>query len=135
MLGILLAQRQTWLADLLPNGGADRYVGLFSAMPDAAGVGGTEATGASYARVLHNAWHTSVTDVNTARRANTGTITFPVLTGDLTVRGWGIWDASVAGNLKAFGYLRTSDGKPVVLYLAADDEPLFGDSELQVGIS
>lgn len=131
--GIPLAARQTFLTAQLPNGGPT-YAALFSTMPDRAGVGGVEAAGSGYARVAHTAWVNSTLEGFVARRANVGAVTFATLTGDLTVVGWGIYDAPTAGNLLAFGLLRNVDGKAHVFSLASGDEPAFQDGQLILGI-
>jgi hypothetical protein len=130
--GIPLAQRQVELGRLIPNG-VDSYVGLFSGLPSTSGTGGTEATGSGYARVAHSRWAFDVTG-SIIRRINVGVITFPDLTAQLSVRGWGIWDAASGGNLLAFGLLRTGGGAPIVHTMSATDTPRFSHGELRVGI-
>lgn len=129
--GIPLALRQSWLTASVPSGSPSE-VGLFSSMPDRAGIGGTECSGSGYARVSHSAWRNSPISGYIARRANTGPIEFATLTGDLTAIGWGIWNGS--GTLVAFGLLRNADGLPQIFSLAAGDQPRFSDGELQWGI-
>ena len=124
--------KRTLLATVLPNG-TPRYVGLFSSMPGADGVGGTELSGSGYARVSHSTWTTAVTG-HVVRRMNVGAIQFPEFTGDLSARGFGIWDAATAGNLQAFGYIRNAGGQPVIMAFAATDEPRFLPLELVAGI-
>ena len=131
--GIPLADRLQFLTDQVPNG-SDSYVALFTTLPNRAGVGGVEATGSGYARVAHNAWVNGVVADFIARRRNVGQVTFPALTDDLTVIGWGIYDAAVAGNLRAFGVLRNADSQPRVFSLASGDQPQFLSGELQFGI-
>lgn len=86
------------------------YVALFTAAPSDAG-GGTEVTGGSYARVQRDPgdanWAaTSGTDGQTS---NVAAITFPAPTADWgTVTHYGIFDASVGGNLIVHGALNNS---------------------------
>jgi hypothetical protein len=131
--GIPLSARQAFLAQQLPNG-TPSYVGLFTSMPTRAGVGGTEASGSGYARVAHSSWRSSVFGGFVARRHNNGEIRFGALTGDLTVVGWGAWDAAADGNLLAFGLLRDDDGNARVWELAELDTPGWPDGLLIVGI-
>lgn len=131
--GIPLAARQAFLAQQLPNGVAS-YVGLFTSMPTRAGVGGTEASGSGYARVSHASWRSSVHAGFVARRHNNGEVRFAALTDDLTVVGWGAWNAASGGTLLAFGLLRNEDGDARVWELAALDTPGWPDGELVVGI-
>lgn len=120
------------LATVLPNG-TPRYIGLFSSMPSSAGVGGTELSGSGYDRVAHSTWSTAVAG-HVVRRMNVGAVQFPLLTGDLSARGWGAWDAASGGNLMAFGYIRNAGGQPVIMTFAANDEPRFLPLELVAGI-
>ncbi len=131
--GFPLAARQEFMIQQLPNG-VDRYIALFSTMPDRAGRGGVEAVGSGYVRVVHDAWRNIVVGGFIARRANVGEVIFATLTGDLTVVGWGAYDLAVGGELQAFGLLRNADSKARVFDLALGDDPTFLDGELQVGI-
>lgn len=92
---------------------ATLYVGLFTTLPADTGSGGTpangtEASGTSYARVAvtsASGW-SAISTVNTTQRhiTNAGTITFPQAGGSWgTIIGYGIWDASTAGNLICYG--------------------------------
>ena len=121
------------LAAVLPNGTA-RYVALLTTLPAADGTGEVEATGSSYARKSYSAWLTSVSSGITYRK-NNGAIEFTALTGALTgVLGWAIYDASTAGNLLAFGYIRDSSGAAVTKNFVNTDQPRFLDQELKVGL-
>lgn len=76
------------------------FLGLFTALPTIAG-GGTEMTGGSYARTA------TAGDWNAAASgANTNSTAISVVGNAGTVVGWGIWDASSAGNLLLFGPLQ-----------------------------
>lgn len=91
------------------------YVGLFTTLPgDTGSTGapsdGTEVTAANgYARVsvgTMSTWLSASSVVNTTgrHRTNANTITFPAASGSWgTVVGYGLWDASTAGNLWAYG--------------------------------
>jgi hypothetical protein len=73
------------------------YVGLMTAAPDE-GSAGTEVSGGSYAR-------TAVTFTAPASGAieNNADVVFPTPTADWgTVVGWGLFDASTAGNMLYF---------------------------------
>ena len=131
--GLPLAQRLAFLRTLVPNNGST-YVGLFAVMPARSGIGGTECSGSSYARVLHQAWREVVVAEFVARRANVGEIRLPQLTGDLEAAGWGIWSASTGGTLLAFGLTRQANGQATVFEFAQDDTPRFISGELQFGI-
>lgn len=128
--GIPLAQRLAWLRALLPNGTA-AYVGLYTAMPSRAGVGGVQA---GLTRVAHSDWRDVVVGGFVARRANSGEVRFATLAADLTVVGWGVWNALTNGDLLAFGILRNSDGQSRTFNLGAGDDPVFTDGSLQVGL-
>jgi len=131
--GIPLAAREAFLVQQLPNG-IPSFIALYSTMPDRAGVGGVEAVGSGYARVSHSNWRGLVVGGFIARRTNVGDVVFAALTGDLTVVGWGAYDAAVDGELLAFGLLRNADGKARTFDLATGDDPTFLNGELQVGI-
>jgi hypothetical protein len=97
-----------------PTQPTNLFVGLFTALPGDTGSGGapsdgTEATGNGYARVsitAASAW-SAISTVNTTQRhiTNSAQITFPAASGGWggNIVGWGIWDASSAGNLLFYG--------------------------------
>lgn len=121
------------LAANLP-GGTNRYVALFTTLPDTDGTGGVECTGSSYARVLHTAWTNAVADDITYRK-NNGTIEFAALSDVLSgVVGWGIFDALTNGNLIAFGEVRDVSAVAVTKDFVAGDQPRFLDQELKVAV-
>lgn len=135
MSGLTDYGEQQALIALLPNG-TNVYVGFFTVQPTADdGTGGTEANGSGYARKSHNAWvNTAVAPVT--YRVNNGAITFTALTADLVgCVGWGIWDASVAGNLVAFGPLLDSGGNEITKTFTSGNQPQFLDQELKVGLN
>jgi hypothetical protein len=86
------------------------WVGLFTATPSDAG-GGTEVSGASYARVAvprsgSPGWTAASGSLGTT--TNNSTITFPTATGAWgVVTQFGIFDASTGGNLVYWGDLTT----------------------------
>ena len=131
-LGLPVTEKRACLAAALPNG-TDRYVGLFTGLPDATGVGGVEASGSNYARTIINSWSFEVLQ-QVVRRVNSSPVVFPTLDGDLTVVGWGVWDDATGGDLRAFGRVRTVGGSPITFELASGDTPRFLVGELQVGI-
>lgn len=90
------------------------YVGLFTTLPADTGssgspADGTEVSGNSYARVsvgTLSSWLGSISTVNTSQRhrVSANDITFPEATGSWgTIVGYGVWDASTAGNLWFYG--------------------------------
>jgi hypothetical protein len=95
------------------------YVGLSTTTPDGTGTAGTgsfaEVTGGSYARVTVANNTTSFGAVSAATtaaisRTNATVVTFPAATANWgTVTHVGIFDASTAGNLLAFGALTASN--------------------------
>ena len=99
---------------------ANIYVALSTADPLDDGSGIAEPVGASYARVVMDAWDAA------ASRAteNTNKITFPQSTGDWgTITHWAIYDAITGGNFLAHGDFTTSKAAPTGtnLYVAAGD--------------
>ena len=88
------------------------FVGLYTTAPTADdGTGSTEVSGNAYARVSTGAadWNSaSAGDPTVIDNANA--ITFPTASGGNwgTVVAFGLFDASTAGNLIAFGTLTTS---------------------------
>lgn len=78
------------------------YVALFTVTPTSQG-GGTEVTGGSYARVLHNGWN-AATSADPSVVTNNGEILFPQATADWgTVVAGAVFDASTGGNMLAWG--------------------------------
>jgi hypothetical protein len=118
------------------TGPTSLYVGLYTANPTDTG-GGTEVTGGSYARVavsssLANWAGTQAAASTTASSgtggttSNNGTITFPTPSADWgTITGFGIFDASSAGNLLIYGSLGTSKS-----VLNGDLGPVFQAAQL-----
>lgn len=75
---------------------ANTYLGLFTAVPSDSSAG-TEVTGSSYARKSTTASDWTLTGSSIT---NAGDLSFPTVTGSAyTVVGWGVFDASTAGNL------------------------------------
>ena len=79
------------------------YVALYTVAPDDTG-GGTEVSGGGYAR-QSMAFGTAAS----GSISNSGSVEFPTATADYgTVVAMGLFDASSAGNLLAYGDLTTS---------------------------
>jgi hypothetical protein len=103
-----------FLTDAAYTPPATMYIALFTTLPTADdGTGGTEVTGGSYARVSTAAadWSAAVAGSAGApsTKTNTATKTFATATANWgTVVGFGLYDASSAGNILAFGSLTTS---------------------------
>jgi len=98
------------------------YVALYTVAPTDAG-GGTEVSGGSYARKLHNSWDAAAGGAT----ANTGAITFDQATGDWgTVVAFGIFDALSGGNLLAWADLTANKA------IASGDTAQFAAGELDV---
>jgi hypothetical protein len=134
MSGLTDYAEQAALEALLPNG-TNVWAGFFTILPtDDDGTGGTEASGSGYARKEHQAWiNTSSGDIT--YRVNNGAIEFDALTADLEdIVGWGIWDASVAGNMIAFGPLLDVGGNEITKTFTNGNQPRFVDQELKVGL-
>ena len=130
--GIPVTEKRACLSAILPNG-VPRYAGLFTGLPDAAGLDGVEAVGSGYARVLVSGWSFEVIG-HVVRRVNNAAIVFPTLTGPLTIVGWGVWDAATDGELKAFGRTLVAKGVPLSFALEEDDTPRFLAGEFRVGL-
>ena len=81
------------------------YVALFVGSPLDTGAGGAEVSTNNYSRVLHEAWDAA----SSGATENTGTITFPTASGSWgTVDYFAIFDASLEGNMLAWGQLTAS---------------------------
>lgn len=114
--------RALMLAGVLPAG-VDRYVALYLGNPAQAGV---ELTLTGYARVAHQNWSTSVPDVGQSARTNASQIVFPTITQAGDADYWGIFDASVAGNLLRFGPITDFIGAPTpVVFSGIGEEARF----------
>jgi hypothetical protein len=134
MSGLTDLAEQAALGVLLPNG-IDVWIGFFTALPPTNdGTGGTEASGSGYARKEHQAWiNTAFGDIT--YRVNNGAIEFDALTADLEdIVGWGIWDASVAGTLIAFGPILDVAGNEITKTFTNGNQPRFIDQELKIGL-
>jgi len=81
---------------------ATLYIGLYTAAPSDTG-GGTEVSGTGYAR------QSSGFTTSGATTSNTGAVEFPTAGSNWgTITHVGVFDASTAGNLLAYGALTTS---------------------------
>jgi hypothetical protein len=96
---------------------ATMYIALSTTTPTEAGGNFTEPSTGSYARVSTTAadWG-AASGTAPATKANTATKTFPAATADWSsganMTHFGLYDASTAGNLLAWGLLGTA--KPVL---------------------
>jgi hypothetical protein len=96
---------------------ATMYLALSSTTPTEAGGNFTEPSGGAYARVSTAAadWG-AATGTAPATKSNTAVKTFPTATADwvagVNLTHFGLFDASTAGNLLAWGALGTA--KPVL---------------------
>lgn len=86
------------------------YAALFTTSPNTeTGAGGTEVTGGSYARVAITNNSTNFPAASAGSKSNGTTITFATPTaGWGTVVGFGLYDASTAGNLLVSAALTVS---------------------------
>lgn len=103
------------LAEIFPQG-TSRWVGLWLVLPDEGGVGGTESI---LVRQEVSRWIT--VDGN---RLCEQRIAWAI-DDSMTVVGFGVWDASVAGNLLAFGELQLEVGVPRTFKLSPGDTAQF----------
>ncbi len=111
-----------------PTAPTNTYVALFTANPTNAG-GGTEVTGGSYARVAvaSSGW-SALTGTSPTAISNSAQITFPAATASWgTIIGWGLYDASTAGNL-LFWNTTTS------LAVASGQQPYIAASGLTIDV-
>lgn len=90
---------------------ANLHIGLHSAYPNEAGTG-AELSGNGYARVSVTNNTTNWPNYSDPTKSNGTTITFPTATGNwLEAVAVSVWDASVAGNMLARGWLGSDAGK------------------------
>ena len=98
------------------------YVALYTVAPTDAG-GGTECTGGSYARKIHEAWDAAASGAT----ENTGAITFVEATASWgTLVAFALFDAITAGNMLAWGDLSVSKA------VGSGDTASFADGELDI---
>lgn len=86
---------------------ATLYLALFTTLPNDAGSGGTEVSGGGYARkdITNNT--TNFPNASGGVKSNGAAFTFSAATIPWgTIKGWGLYDASSAGNLIMKGLLR-----------------------------
>jgi hypothetical protein len=101
------------------------YVGLYTAMPNDDGTGGTECSGGGYARVAVTNNLANWPAASGGTKANANTIQFPTATlGWGTVVGFGLFTASSGGTPQLADELTTP--RPVL----AGDDPRFLAGEL-----
>lgn len=119
------------LSRILPPGQAV-YAALLTSPPDKHGEGGTEAIYSGYARVLHTDWayHKDLLD---SYISNTGSIVFPAVTGSaITAQWWGLFLASVGGDLMAAGPVLNLGGVVYPQFLSVGDQARFLDDALKI---
>jgi hypothetical protein len=99
---------------------ATAYVALFTTNDNDANSAAVEVSGGSYARVAvtsslanwagtQSAGSTTASSGTGATTSNNNAITFPAPTGNWgTITGWGVFDASSAGNLLFYAALNAS---------------------------
>lgn len=104
---------------------ATRYLALFVADPTDANITANEVSGAWYARVSTGSWDSPTDGVTT----NNGTIQYnPVVGNQVSISHWGVYDASVAGNLLYSGAFATPKTFNV------DDFPVVGPGDLDISL-
>jgi hypothetical protein len=114
------------------------YIALFTTLPGADGTGGIETSYTSYARVAVTDWQTLTVGTTTVRRQNVGAIEMVAVgLGDpgVTIVGWGIYDASSAGNLRHFGPLRNAAGTEQPQALVVGGQLRWADGTFKVQFS
>lgn len=90
---------------------ATLHIGLHSAYPNEAGTG-AELSGNNYSRVAVTNNTTNWPNYSGDTKSNGTTITFPTASGNwLEAVAVSVWDASVAGNMIARGWLGSDGGK------------------------
>jgi hypothetical protein len=123
--------RALMLAGVLPAG-TNRYVALYLGNPAQTGV---ELTLTGYARVAHQDWTTSIPGVGQSARANASPIQFPTITQAGSADYWGIFDASVAGNLLRFGPVTDLLGAPTpVVFSGIGEEARFFTGTIVISV-
>ena len=101
-----------WFANTALPVGPPTHIGLFTVTPIDAGTGGTEVTGGAYARQAYaknsTNWGSSTGGAPSTIQ-NEVAVTFPEATANWgTVKSWGYFDASTAGNLLFYADLDTN---------------------------
>lgn len=103
------------------------YIALFQTVPNDAGTGGLEVSGGSYARVAAANNSTVWPNASGGTKTNGTTLTFPSATASWgTVNGYGIYDASTAGNLLFWATLAAT------LTIGSGTTPFFSPSALSI---
>lgn len=132
MSGMTVYEQKRYFSEAFPNG-TDVYVGLFTTLPNAAGEGGVECSEAWYARKAHQDWLSRVVGTATVRRENVGAIEIDdvdIGSPDVTIVGWGIFDALTDGNLRWSGPLRNAAGVEAEKTLVATNQLRWTEGEL-----
>lgn len=109
------------------------YVALFTTLPDEDGTNGVEVNGAGYARVQHGpsdaTWAAPVGGDGVF--SNVGSIQFGSPTANWgTIVGFGLYDASTAGNLLIADTLSQS-----VIVSSGDPAPAFAEGALTISFA
>ena len=109
------------------------YVALFITLPNEAGTGGTEVTGAGYARIQcgpgASFWSAPV--AGNGISSNLGAVQFGGPTANWgTLTGFGLYDAVTAGNLLVFAALT-----PTVTVNNNDPAPVFLVGDLTITVA
>ncbi|MFA5424834.1 MAG: hypothetical protein WC374_13350 [Phycisphaerae bacterium] len=124
--GISRAYRVKLLDHLLKNDALSQpsalWVGLYTAAPSATG-GGTETTYTNYARVQCDDW-TGATAADPSVCYNASAVTFASAAASATIAAFGVFSASSAGDMIAYG---AASGT-----LSVGTTPQFAASALQV---
>lgn len=124
--GISQAYRQKLLDHLLINTALSQpsslWVGLYTTAPSATG-GGTEASYTNYARVQCDDW-TGATAANPSVCYNASAVTFASAGSSATILAFGVFSASSAGDMIAYGSASGSVSSGIT--------PQFAASALQV---
>jgi len=132
MSGITVYEQKRYFADAFPNG-TNVYVALFTSLPNSAGEGGIECAEAWYARKAHQQWVSTVIGTSVVRRSNVGAIEMAAVGGgdpDVTIVGWGVYDAATDGNLRWAGPLRDAGGVETPITLSTPDQLRWTEGEL-----
>lgn len=106
------------------------WVALYTTIPNLAGVGGTEVSGGSYARVEYAPGDANW-DYLSNYFTNLQAVTFPSPSANWgTIVGYGILDANTAGNLLFVDNLLSE-----LIVNNGDPAPFFGIGRLKIGIT
>ena len=124
---------RTQALEALLNLTESTFVGLLDTLP-VDSIGEVEISPAGYTRVLNQDW--STTDAGgVTTRSNVPLISFGPYPTDVSMRGWAIYDAPVAGNLIASGlFFDTGGGQAGEVFVEAGDDIQFQPGQFGVSI-